>query len=72
VAMTSPEIRDFFDRYVWGSQHLPVKQYYARLGVTLVEDTQGQPVRFEIDAHPTAEQRRLREAWLGRKPRAAT
>ena len=70
--MTYPEIRDFFDRYVWDSQHLPIKEYYAKLGITLVEDAQGQPVRFEIDPNPTDEQRLLREAWLGRKPRGAT
>jgi predicted metalloprotease with PDZ domain len=72
VAMTHPEIRDFFDRYVWGAEHLPVKEYYAKLGITLVEDEHGQPVRFEIDAHPSEEQRVLREAWLGRKPGGAT
>jgi predicted metalloprotease with PDZ domain len=69
VAMTYPEIRDFFDRYVWDSQHLPIKEYYAKLGITLVEDEKGQPVRFEIDPNPTDEQRLLRDAWLGRKPR---
>jgi predicted metalloprotease with PDZ domain len=72
VAMTSPEIRDFFTRYVWGAQHLPIKEYYAKLGITLVEDEKGEPVRFEIDPNPTDEQRLLREAWLGRKPRAAS
>jgi predicted metalloprotease with PDZ domain len=72
VAMTSPEIRDFFDRYVWESQHLPVKEYYAKLGITLVEDEKGQPIRFDIDANPTPEQRLLRDAWLGRRPRGAT
>jgi predicted metalloprotease with PDZ domain len=72
VAMTSPEIRDFFDRYVWDSQHLPIKEYYAKLGITLIEDEQGAPVRFEIDPSPTDQQRLLREAWLGRKARAAS
>jgi predicted metalloprotease with PDZ domain len=72
VAMTYPEIRDFFDRYVWDSQRLPIKEYYAKLGITLIEDDKGQPVRFEIDANPTDEQRLLREAWLGHKPRAAS
>jgi predicted metalloprotease with PDZ domain len=72
VAMTYPEIRDFFDRYVWDSQHLPVKEYYAKLGITLVEDEQGQPVQFDIDPNPADAQRLLREAWLGRKPRGAT
>jgi predicted metalloprotease with PDZ domain len=72
VAMTYPEIRDFFDRYVWDSQHVPIKEYYAKLGITLIEDEKGQPVRFEIDPNPTDEQRILREAWLGRRPRGAT
>jgi predicted metalloprotease with PDZ domain len=72
VAMTYPEIRDFFDRYVWESQHLPIKEYYAKLGITLIEDEKGQPVRFEIDPNPSDEQRILREAWLGRRPRGAT
>jgi predicted metalloprotease with PDZ domain len=72
VAMTYPEIRDFFDRYVWDSQRLPMKEYYAKLGITLIEDDKGQPVRFEIDANPTDEQRLLREAWLGHKPHAAS
>jgi predicted metalloprotease with PDZ domain len=72
VAMTYPEIRDFFDHYVWQAQRLPVKEYYAKLGITLIEDQKGNPVRFEIDPNPTDEQRLLREAWLGRKPRGAT
>jgi hypothetical protein len=70
--MTYPEIRDFFDRYVLESEHLPIREYYARLGITLVEDDKGQPVRFEVDPTPTPEQLQLREAWLGRKPRGAT
>ncbi len=68
VALTHPEVRDFFARYVWESERLPVKEYYAKLGIRLVEDPDGRPLRFEIDPSPTAEQRRLREAWLGRKP----
>lgn len=72
VAMTHPEIRDFFERYVLESEHLPIKAYYAKLGIALVEDDAAQPVRFEIDANPTAEQHVLREAWLGRRPRPAS
>jgi len=72
VAMTYPETRDFFDRYVWGSQRLPIKEYYAKLGITLVEDDKGQPVRLEMDPNPTDEQRRLRDAWLGRKPNTSS
>jgi predicted metalloprotease with PDZ domain len=71
VAMTSPEIRDFFARYVWESERLPIAEYYGKLGIRLVEARDGTPVRFEIDSAPTPE-RRLREAWLGRKPRPAS
>jgi hypothetical protein len=55
---------DFFDDYVWQAQRLPITEYYAKLGITLIDAQEGSPVRFE--------QRLLREAWLGRKPRGAT
>ncbi len=72
VAITHPEIRDFFDRYVWESERLPVKDYYAKLGLTLIEDEHGLPVRLDLDPNPTDAQRILREAWLGRKPKASS
>jgi Predicted protease with the C-terminal PDZ domain len=72
VAMTSPEIRDFFARYVWDSQRLPIAEYYGRLGIRLIEGADGAPERFEIDSAATPAQRLLRDAWLGRKPRAAS
>jgi predicted metalloprotease with PDZ domain len=72
VALTHPQIRDFFARYVWESETLPIREYYAKLGITLVEDAKGRPLRFDIDPSPTAEQRRLREAWLGRRPEGAS
>ncbi|MGH7526624.1 MAG: peptidase [Gemmatimonadales bacterium] len=68
VAMTYPEIRDFFGRYVWESEKLPIEEYYAKLGIRLIEDPEGRPVRFEMDSNPTPGQLRLRDAWLGRKP----
>jgi predicted metalloprotease with PDZ domain len=72
VAMTDPGIRDFFDRYVWDSQRLPVAEYYGKLGIRLVSDAQGRPDHFEIDPRPTERQARLREVWLGRRPREAS
>jgi predicted metalloprotease with PDZ domain len=72
VAMTYPEIREFFDRYVVSAQHLPIEAYYAKLGITLVADPQGQPLRFEIDSNPTTEQLALRQAWLGRPVRSSS
>jgi predicted metalloprotease with PDZ domain len=71
VAMTYPEIRDFFDRYVWESQRLPIAEYYGKLGIRLVEAPDGTPVRFDIDSAPPPAQRALRDAWMGRRPRAA-
>jgi predicted metalloprotease with PDZ domain len=72
VAMTRPEIRDFFQRYVWSAERLPIAEYYTKLGIRLVEAPDGMPVRFEVDSAPTPAQRALREAWLGRKPRPAS
>ena len=72
AAMTSPEIRDFFTRYVWDSQRLPIAEYYGKLGIRLIEGQDGMPERFEVDSAPTPEQRALRDAWLGRKPRPAS
>jgi predicted metalloprotease with PDZ domain len=72
VAMTRPEIRDFFQRYVWRAEPLPIADYYGKLGIRLVEAPDGMPVRFEVDSSPTPAQRALREAWLGRKPRPAS
>jgi len=64
VTLTSPEVRDFFDRYVLTANRLPLKDYYAKLGFTLVEDEKGLPARFEIDSAATPAQMRLREAWM--------
>ncbi|MFQ5890553.1 MAG: peptidase [Gemmatimonadota bacterium] len=62
--MTYPEIGDFLARYVRRAEPLPIKEYYAKLGIRLVEDEKGDPTGFEIDPKPTERQQRLREAWL--------
>jgi predicted metalloprotease with PDZ domain len=72
VAMTYPEIGDFFNRYVWHAEPLPIKEYYGKLGIHLIEDAKGEPGRFEIDPNSTPDQHLLRKAWLGHKPKAAT
>lgn len=33
VTMTNPEVGDFFDRYIKGTQKLPVKEYFSWLGI---------------------------------------
>jgi predicted metalloprotease with PDZ domain len=72
VAMTYPEVREFFARHVLDAQPLPIREYYARLGIALVADENGQPLRFEIDPDPTPDQLALREAWLGRSVRSSS
>jgi predicted metalloprotease with PDZ domain len=64
--LTSPDVGEFFARYVRESEHLPIKEYYAKLGIRLIQDERGMPLRFEIDPNPSPEQQRLRMAWLGR------
>ena len=64
AARTSPEVLDFFARYVQGTERLPIREYYALLGIDLVEDERGIPRSFTINPNPTPEQLRLREAWL--------
>ncbi|HVG43865.1 MAG TPA: hypothetical protein VM890_04015 [Longimicrobium sp.] len=64
AARTSPQVLDFFARYVQGAERPPVKESYALLGIDLVEDERGMPVRLEVNPNPTDEQRRLRQAWL--------
>ena len=33
TAMTYPEIADFFDKYIKGTEPLPLKEYYAKIGI---------------------------------------
>lgn len=37
VEMTYPEIADFFDKYVKNANPLPMKEYYAKLGINYTE-----------------------------------
>lgn len=62
---TSPGVGEFFRRYIQGSERPPVREYYAKLGINIIEDDQGLPVRFELDPNATESQLRLRRAWLG-------
>ncbi len=64
VARTSPEIREFFARWVEGAQRLPLREYYGKLGITVEENEHGVPTRFAPATDATPEQLKLREAWL--------
>lgn len=61
---TSPQVMDFFARYIDGAEHPPLREYYALLGFTLEEDARGLPARLVPDPNATPEQLRLRQAWL--------
>ncbi|HYH79459.1 MAG TPA: hypothetical protein VEX86_06670 [Longimicrobium sp.] len=61
AARTSPEILDFFERYVKNAERPPVREYYALLGIDLVE---GERPSLVLNPNPTEAQLRLREAWL--------
>ena len=68
TGMTAPGIGDFFARYVQRAEPLPIREYYAKLGITTIEDRHGTPVRFEIDPNATPAQLALRAAWMGKTP----
>jgi predicted metalloprotease with PDZ domain len=64
AARTSPQVLDFFARYVDGTEHPPLREYYGLLGIDLEDDANGLPRRLVPNPNATPEQLRLREAWL--------
>ena len=38
TAMTYPEIADFFNRYIKGTEPLPLKEYYEKIGINYVKE----------------------------------
>lgn len=64
AARTSPQVHDFFARYVDGAERPPLREFYALLGIDLEEDERGLPRRLVPNPAATPGQLRLREAWL--------
>ena len=62
--MTYPEIGDFFEAYVRGTEPLPIDEYYGWIGIELERRDDGRAVRFVVDPEPLPEQRALRDAWI--------
>ena len=62
--MTYPEVGEFFGSYVRSAEPLPMSEYYAKLGIDLIENEAGRPVRFDVDPNPTESEMRLRQAWM--------
>lgn len=63
AARTSPEVLDFFARYIDGSERPPLREYYALIGMDVVEEN-GLPTRIVPNPDATPEQLYLRQAWL--------
>ena len=69
VELTFPEIGDFLARYVVAAEPLPIAEYYDKLGI----DYEAAGPSFTVRENPTAEQARLRAAWMaGRATRPTT
>jgi predicted metalloprotease with PDZ domain len=62
--MTFPEIGEFFEAYVRGTEPLPIDEYFGWIGIALERREDGRAVRFVIDPEPSPEQRTLRDAWV--------
>ena len=62
--MTYPEIGDFFEAYVRGTEPLPIDEYYGWIGIELERREDGRAVRFSVNPEPSPEQKALRDAWV--------
>ncbi|MCC6461401.1 MAG: hypothetical protein IT260_13080 [Saprospiraceae bacterium] len=62
TAMTFPEIRDFFSRYVENSEPLPLADYLLKAG--MLYDARERTIK--ITANPVPAQWKFRKAWIGR------
>ena len=62
--MTYPEIGEFLEAYVRGTEPLPIEEYYGWIGIALERREDGRAVRFSVDPEPSPEQKALRDAWV--------
>ena len=60
--MTFPEIREFFDQYVLGSESLPHAEYFAKLGLEMPRDENGRMTILKME-EPSEAQEMLYQAW---------
>ncbi|MCK6693829.1 MAG: peptidase M61 [Thermoanaerobaculia bacterium] len=61
AAMTHPEIRDFFRRYVEGTEPLPLAEDLLKVGIVF----DPQKMSVDIVGNPTPDHWKMRTAWLG-------
>ncbi|MFY0599087.1 MAG: hypothetical protein JXR03_05415 [Cyclobacteriaceae bacterium] len=62
VAMTYPEIEDFFNSYILNVNPLPHAEYLSKIGLQLVRDEEGRPSISHVK-EMTDSQKKLYEAW---------
>ena len=62
--MTYPEIGEFLEAYVRGTEPLPIDEYYGWIGIELERREDGRAVRFSVNPEPSPEQKALRDAWV--------
>lgn len=60
AAMTYPEIRTFFSKYVEGIEPLPLKEYLQKIGLNYDHSKN----KISIITDPSTEQAALREYWM--------
>lgn len=59
VDITYPEVEDFIDRYIKGTEALPIEEYYDKVGIDYDADN----FEFSQMSNPTADQSALFDAW---------
>lgn len=59
VDMTYPEIEDFINDYIKGTEPLPIEEYYNKIGI----EYNASDFSFTQSSNPTAEQEALFEIW---------
>lgn len=55
--MTYPEIEDFIDRYIEGTEALPINQYFSNMGISYTD------YQFTLDSDATTEELEFRANW---------
>lgn len=62
AAMTYPDIRDFFRRYVEGTEPLPLGEELLKVGLLFKPENN----KIEVVGTPTPELWKMRKSWIGR------
>ena len=60
IKNTYPEIKDFINKYIEGTDPLPIKEYYQKLGIDYDADQN----KFSLMPQAAKNQIKLRKAWM--------